>query len=332
MKWYYYVLLTGFLSFFYTLLAPLLGQWSTILLVLISILIIYIGCQKSIWNVILALTGYLIATFSNHLITIPLSIMGISITDIYVNYYTPFLASVIVVTFSLLFLTRKFLSCSKLFLLQKSPRKQQYMILAQLLLYVCLLTVNFTYGEVVGYPNDVLTFNGLVITLLTLFTLILFALQYHILHDNYKLKLQQKEQEILTDYTKQIEGFYEDFRIFRHDYKNILSTLSFFIAQKDWLQLDNAIEVASLTKEKKLSIAVIITEGSVILSFVNSCPPIDTPISKLFKKGYTTKGNHEGLGLHTVRKLTDSLENISYSVQFDGLFHQTIEIREITNV
>lgn len=93
--------------------------------------------------------------------------------------------------------------------------------------------------------------------------------------------------------------------------------------------LDNAIEAASLTPEKHLSIVIIIEEDNAIFSITNSCPPLKVPIMKLYEKGYTTKENHEGLGMYTVRNLTAKLDNVSYSAEYDGIFHQTLEIHEI---
>ena len=90
--------------------------------------------------------------------------------------------------------------------------------------------------------------------------------------------------------------------------------------------LDNAMEAAIVTSEKRISIAVICTEESLLFSFTNSTLPIEVPVSKLYEKGYTTKENHDGLGLYTVKKISDSLDNVSYIAQYNGLFHQILEI------
>lgn len=403
MKLRYYTALTFHLLFLYTVCGSFLGQWLTFPLVLGSITIVYFGCHKNIWSVILSLTGYLITIFSNHILTIPLSFLGFSISDISGKYYFPFLICGIILNFTLLFLVRKLLSNPKLRFLQECPQKLQLVFLAQLLLCILLIAINFIYGETVEYPIEVLSYNGLLISAFTLFTLILFYLLYKILQENYELKLQQTEQELLKNYTQRMESFYEDFRIFRHDYKNILSTLSYYINQKDWTQLqhyfdekilpsgntlssnnftigklhaieipsiksvlyaklilalnkelsltleltdhlktiymneldlsrilgiilDNAIEAASSTTEKLLSIAIVISENNIIFSFSNSCPPLEVPITQLYKKGYTTKENHDGLGLYSVRNLTETLDNVSYSAEYDGMFHQVLEI------
>mgnify|MGYP002083962826 CR=1 FL=1 len=244
---------------------------------------------------------------------------------------------------------------------------------------------------------------GVMLGFFLLSILILLYFLYRLIQENHKLKAHQKEQDILQDYVKKMEDFYEEFRVFRHDYKNILSTLTYYIEAEDIPQLkvyfekkilpygetlsagkyvlgklhlikipviksilfsklaaalnkglsptveltepltdifmdelklsrilgilmDNAIESSLQTFEKIIAIAIVLTEESILFSFTNSTLPIGVPVSKLYEKGYTTKENHDGLGLYTVKKISDSLNNVSYIAQYDGMFHQILEI------
>lgn len=404
MKLIYHFLLITHLIFIYTILGPLVKQFVTVPLVLISIIIIYLGCTRSILDIILSLTGYLVAVLANHLFTVPLTLIGIPFNDLQTTYVIPFLCAACLGTFALLFCIRKYFLRPKLKFLQGCPKKLLLGFLSQLLLCIGLNAVNFVYGDMVGYPTEVLTFNGIIATVFTLFTLMLFYLLYQLLQENYELKLQQKEQQILLDYAERMESFYDEFRTFRHDYKNILSTLDFYIRDRDFPQLqkyfetrilpfsesltsdshvigklhmikipslksilysklvialnrgisptleledpieeiymdevnlarimgiliDNAMEATLQTSDKTLSIAIVTMENSILFSLANSCPPLEVPISKLYEKGFSTKDNHDGLGLYTVRNITDSLENVSYTVNYDGLFHQILEIK-----
>ncbi len=400
----YYCYLTIHLFITYTLLTPW-GQWLTLPLVLGSLTIVYFGCEKKIWNVILSLTGYLLAILANHLLTIPLSLLGLTLDKLSTQHGVAFLLAVNLVTIILIFFTRKIFVSPKLTFLQESPRKIQLIFFVQLLLCIGLIATNFVYGDIVGYPTEVLAYNGIIISIFTLFTIIIFYFLCQILQENYKLKLQKKEHEVLNDYAERMESFYEEFRIFRHDYKNILSTLSYYIKENDLprlqeyfitrilpsgellsssshvigklhmikipsiksilysklinslnrglsptleltepvneifidelnlsrilgILLDNAIESAIETSEKIFSIAIITTENSILFSITNSCLPLEVPVSKLYEKGYSTKENHDGLGLYTVKKITDSLDHVSYAVQYNGLFQQILEIKK----
>lgn len=91
---------------------------------------------------------------------------------------------------------------------------------------------------------------------------------------------------------------------------------------------DNSIEAAAATQEKILKIFIIATPECLVFTLVNSTPPMDVPLSSLMEKGVTTKTGHDGLGLYIVYNIVKSLENVSYSLKKDSMFHQTLEIRK----
>lgn len=387
-------------------LSPMIGQFVTFPLVLCSIAIVYFGCDKSVWDSIFSLSGYLIAIFMNHLGTFGLTLLGISFQELQTRYAIPFLIAMCVGTALLQLIGKKFLLLPHLRFFRGCSRKLQWVFLFQLLICVGLIAINFIYGEMVNYPPEVLTFNGLIIALFSLITLVMFYCIWQILEENYTLKLQQREQEILQDYTQKIEGFYEDFRVFRHDYKNILATLDYYIQKKDWEQLqsyyqnkilpsgaaissdkfsfaklhlieipsiksilytkmlaaltrgisltleltepvtqvsmddldlsrvlgillDNSMEAALLTPEKFLSVAIITTDEKVVFSITNSCCPLQVPVSNLFEKGYTTKEQHDGLGLYTVKNFIDKLDNAFLTAEYKDNFRLVLEITNL---
>lgn len=53
------------------------------------------------------------------------------------------------------------------------------------------MAVNFIYGESVSYPTEVLSFNGMLITIFALSTILIFYSIYDILKKNHELSLQQ---------------------------------------------------------------------------------------------------------------------------------------------
>lgn len=398
-----YLLLFCELLFTYAFIEPLFKQWGTIPMVLLSIAIVYWGCHRQTLDMIFSLTGYFIAILVNHMFSIPLSLYGISVTEISIQHPIIFLLTATTVTAVLLFFVKKYFLRPKLKYLQECPRKLQYLFLTQLLVCVALFTVNFVYGEAVGYPAEVLSLNGLIITIFTLFTMVLFYCLHLLLQENYELKLHQKEQEIMKDYAERMESLYDEFRVFRHDYKNILSTLSYYIEERNFAELqtyfqekilptgdmlssdkyalsklyliqiptvksilyakllsalnrgisitleiteplteaymeepdlsrilgiliDNSMEAALFTEDKLLTIAIVLNDDAVLFSFVNSCPPLEVPLATLSEQGYTSKEAHDGLGLYTVQNIVDSLDYVTFTMQYDGLFRQVLEI------
>lgn len=272
-----------------------------------------------------------------------------------------------------------------------------------------MLTANFIYGESVSYPIEVLSFNGMIITIFVLSTVLVFYNMYGILEKNHELNLQQAQTTVMLDYTQRMESFYEEIRSFRHDYRNILSTMQCYIDEENLdelkqyfhksilnntailsddgfylgklhqledtavksllytklitvfnreinleleiaepipalplesltlcrilgILLDNAIEAATESPEKKLRISVVSTETAVIFTITNSTLPFSVPVSRLLQKGYSSKAGHEGIGLSTVIELLDSVPyaNLSTGCE-DTVFCQTLEVQKSTS-
>ena len=233
MKRRYYALL--FLYFFslYCWIAPLTGQIGTFLIIGGGSLIVYFGCQKSVLNVIFALTGHMILILVNHLYSVPLSYLGFPLSYMQQNHAILYTLILIITTIMVLIIFKKFIINPRLNILQTCPTKLLRLFLTELLIGLSLLTFNFIYGESVGYPTEVLSMNGFIITILTLSAVLIFYGMYDILMKNHELALQQAQAEIMQDYTNRMESFYEEIREFRHDYRNILVTMQDYIDNGD---------------------------------------------------------------------------------------------------
>lgn len=217
-----------------------LGQVGNFLVVFGACFLAYYGGNRSLLHVILSLTGYLMGVLTNHLFSIPLSFLGISLPDIATDFskHIMFLLSVTIVSALLLYLLNRFYIRPRLFVLQSCPPKLLRIFLLDLLIGIGLLTINMVYGEFAQYPPHVLTMNGILISLLSLSSVLLFYSLYELLLRNQQLALQKKEQTVMEEYTKQMEQLYEEMRTFRHDYKNILTTMQTYIDTRDFDNLD----------------------------------------------------------------------------------------------
>lgn len=409
MKYRYYFILFVYLTALHYGCNSFLGQWLTIPFVLGSSLIIYFGCQKNLLNLSLALTGYHILILNDHIFTIIMGVIGNSLTYLHKYFEIPVYLMLIFISFLILRLIRRFFILSKLSILYSCPKKLLGFFLAELYLGITLLTANFIYGESVSYPIEVLSFNGMIITIFVLSTVLVFYNMYGILEKNHELNLQQAQTTVMLDYTQRMESFYEEIRSFRHDYRNILSTMQCYIDEENLdelkqyfhksilnntailsddgfylgklhqledtavksllytklitvfnreinleleiaepipalplesltlcrilgILLDNAIEAATESPEKKLRISVVSTETAVIFTITNSTLPFSVPVSRLLQKGYSSKAGHEGIGLSTVIELLDSVPyaNLSTGCE-DTVFCQTLEVQKSTS-
>ena len=95
--------------------------------------------------------------------------------------------------------------------------------------------------------------------------------------------------------------------------------------------LDNAIEAAEKSENPFLTIVFLknAEDNEVKLLIENSCPNEVIDITKVFKKGYSTKGKGRGLGLATVQTILQSYMNLSLQTEFQtGVFRQVLIIKE----
>lgn len=226
----YYILL-----FFFV--APYIGQWVTIFLIAGACLIIWFSFHHILY-IALSLVGYFICVLLNHAISIPANFAGISIAKIQKDYFILFSLGFFLLSALVNCLIGRFLITPRITLLENCPPRFLRAFLLELLLGACLSTFNIIYGEMVHYPIQVLTVNGILVSVLVLSSAVLFYILYQILLQNQQLALQQQEQEITREYMTQMEDLYQDMCSFRHDYKNILSTMEYYMEHKELDKLE----------------------------------------------------------------------------------------------
>ncbi len=226
----YYILL-----FFFV--APYIGQWVTIFLIAGACLIIWFSFHHILY-IALSLVGYFICVLLNHAISIPANFAGISIAKIQKDYFILFSLGFLLLVALVNCLIGRFLITPRITLLENCPPRFLRALLLELLLGACLSTFNIIYGEMVHYPIQVLTVNGILVSVLVLSSAVLFYILYQILLQNQQLALQQQEQEITREYMTQMEDLYQDMCSFRHDYKNILSTMEYYMEHKELDKLE----------------------------------------------------------------------------------------------
>ena len=106
-------------------------------------------------------------------------------------------------------------------------------ITIDLFLLVFFYIFNFSYGEHLGYNYGVIALNGIIF-------LLLFAVTVSLMYSIYKITIKEQDTkhriaqfESLRIYTEKLEQSYGIMRKFKHDYVNILSTMSGFINSND---------------------------------------------------------------------------------------------------
>lgn len=371
----------------------------------ISILYLLIGCglilytKVKLYSLIAVLSSAILMFFSNFLGFLFVVLVE-KHTQNYViisfSYIVIFFAISLVLAFSVQILLKKlmqsYLSINKTYLTIISL----VLVLSFIILYV--------YSQIPNINNSSLKMYGLIFIGIILFftVLIIFISNYMIKELRYKRNME--EIETYYEYTLQIESINNEMRKFRHDYVNILTTMSEYIREddmpglrqyfnenivpmKDNLQMksikingtenlkvraikglvttkilqaqeknipisievpelvehiemntidlsriigiitDNAIEASETLEDALIRIAFINTDSSVMFIVMNKCKEDMPRIHELFQERFSTKGENRGLGLSTLKEITDSTENVLLDTTIENAyFIQKVEI------
>jgi two-component system sensor histidine kinase AgrC len=240
---------------------------------------------------------------------------------------------------------------------------------------------------------------------LGIFTFLVIILIKYIVSER-QTQSNQKALDDLKMYTDNLEKIYDDMRVFKHDYMNIISTLSYYIEEENvtdlksyfsenivplssqiknnnhkigllknikeeelkglvavkliqaqqkgidvfidiadktglahldkimlckiiGILLDNAIEAADKSKEKRFEFAIITEENSSTIIIRNSTETENINLQKIFRKGYSSKGTNRGLGLYIVKSIISEDKKISLDTQAENfIFTQKITFKK----
>lgn len=107
-------------------------------------------------------------------------------------------------------------------------------------LFIVILLINFiiifTSSDVckeLGFNNEFIQSLGFLLCFYTLFLAIFMMMFIRNVVSEYDIKLEKAKNKQLELYTKEIEELYNSLRTFKHDYKNILTSMSLYISEKD---------------------------------------------------------------------------------------------------
>ena len=106
-----------------------------------------------------------------------------------------------------------------------------YLTIISLVLVLSFIIL-YVYSQIPNINNSSLKMYGLIFGIILFFTvLIIFISNYMIKELRYKRNME--EIETYYEYTLQIESINNEMRKFRHDYVNILTTMSEYIREDD---------------------------------------------------------------------------------------------------
>lgn len=201
-----------------------------------SIYIALIDCHR-LRNILLFLFSYFLNVVIGNILSVPVCLLAdmnieqMQETPIVLYPFTCFnIAVVYLICKLLVFLHNKFRSRMEI---PPLPKKTVFFIALNFLLILCLFIINITAGEQIGYPPVVVTFNAIIFLLffaVCVWTILQIIKTYKAA---YEMNVKQENFIALQKYTKQVEDLYTSLRSFKHDYNNILISMTDYIDHRD---------------------------------------------------------------------------------------------------
>lgn len=230
-------LLYAYLILVCIFLAPVLGQFGIPVFFIGSDIILLFNKRDRVLNLLLFQIIWAWSVLTDYMLTIPLRlILGYDFSAIDNSLPLTLLFSILHALLCILpclfignRLHRKLVTNQDVI-----PPRIQRLLFLEVTICSCIFLINIIFGSLLHYPTDILLFNGILIFCFATANVLIFLMLYNTLQANKKLELQAREQENLTHYMAQLENHYQDIRRFKHDYLNILSTITGYIQETIW--------------------------------------------------------------------------------------------------
>lgn len=194
-------------------------------------------CRKRIKPLMViccSLVGYICYILSDSILTqILIKIVHISISDIVNSYQLLYCLMNTIITYLLTFFIGELLKKKYHFSSITMSGPVYITFFSILFISVLMFIFNFVNGEKIGYTTSALTFNGIFVITYSLITLSFTLIMIRYIQRDAKAKSMIEQYHNLEHYTDELERMNLQFRAFRHDYIDILTTLSGYIEDND---------------------------------------------------------------------------------------------------
>ncbi|WP_337220554.1 quorum-sensing sensor histidine kinase AgrC [Staphylococcus epidermidis] len=372
---------------------------SKALIVLVIIIIIFFYTKIKLYSILVVLFTTMILYITNFITVY----IYLTIKD-----YIPFkfvlqlihFTFFVIITLIIAYLTQLLFNKLKVSYLSLNKR---YLFIITIVLFISFILL-YMVSQTDMRGNDTLKLYAILLMGIMVFLSVVILVMSNFTLREMRYKRNVKEIEAYYEYTLRIESINNEMRKFRHDYVNILTTLSDYIREDDMpglrkyfnenivpmkdklktrsikmngieklkvreikglittkiiqaqekripisievpdeidridmntvelsriigIIVDNAIEASENLEEPLINIAFIDNEEAVTFIVMNKCSDDIPKIHELFEQGFSTKGDNRGLGLSTLKELTDSNENVLLDTVIEnGYFVQKVEI------
>ncbi|MDO4337426.1 MAG: GHKL domain-containing protein [Eubacteriales bacterium] len=233
------------------------GNSGVVLLILsVSSYLFFIDTNR-LRNICIFFVSYLFCALWDSLFTLIWNMMGYPIAEGLKQNLLLYLIYNIIYNLLLYFFSRSIsIIIKKSFKLKNKweiPQKVWISIGINLLICITIFIFNIIVGEHIGYNKKTIMFNCILFGLYLLISFILTvnSINAYIIKSNIQFK--QNAYDTLQKYTQQIENMYASVRSFKHDYINIMTSMSGYIQNKDLDGLSNYFNQSILPLSLKIT-------------------------------------------------------------------------------
>lgn len=103
------------------------------------------------------------------------------------------------------------------------------------------------------YPAEMEVTNMLILAAYTILLIVVTSVTLKVFYDKERIEQERKEFQQIEEYTVQIESMYNNLRAFKHDYVNILTTMSGYFLEKDYQGAEKYFEENILATSRKIT-------------------------------------------------------------------------------
>lgn len=216
---------------------------------MITLLLFFLICmvqKNKAANLALACVGYMLGIFCNNIfLVIVTKVAKVSPDFIAENYWLLFSISYIVL-FALLIVALRYILYKKLPLVKLSELNSPVWIAlaGNCLLFLTIFLITITLGRSVGYDPAALKLNCIIFACCLFISSGLMIQNTKNILEEEKLREKARKQKDMENYIKGLEYMLDDMSRFRHNYKNLLLTMSGYIKE------DRMEELKDFFKEK----------------------------------------------------------------------------------
>lgn len=217
-----------------------IGQFAGVFVFGGSVILVLVFVREQVlWNVFLVSLGYLMNVLLNNFVML-MSIkffgfnfitMSIEQKSLFSLVYFLILCGIMLVWRYLLY---EKLQARKYFQISKVVKMG---VVVECLFFAGLFIINVANGDKIGYSQKVIMFNLYLFVICMLINIVLLVICGYMVKKEEERKFIESKNQVLYDYVKEVDSIVTEWRLFHHDYKNVMYTAAGFLMENRYEEL-----------------------------------------------------------------------------------------------